>query len=419
MLSLILLSSLMPAWANLDAEFIDPADKKPIVLHKWSSADDDDDGPATTPKTLFFHSAGGEAKPGGPWLGIQFGPVSKPLAAQLRIDAGSGQMVTNVVEGSPADTAGLQQYDVIVNLDGTAASSSIEEFMSIVRAFKPGESHNLTVVRNGQRINLSLVVGARPDEIGPSKYKSDDEELSQGNVFGRSGMLQKDDKGNWVFKGFNMPDLPDFWKAIPAPSDHDFLFNVPLPGGKGKKIQMYMKAGEGKTTRVEKAEDGKITVITTTTENGKESTTTKTYNSEADLEAADPDAAKMLKEGPQMRFNFSGDGKMHFNTIEGDLKTRIEEAMKNAEGALKGSEDLLKQLDSMKLDGAGRVMIGRKAKTSFEVTPDGKVKVTTRKGDDEITTVYDNADALRQANPEQFRKFERLQDSGASKKSKN
>jgi len=39
---------------------------------------------------------------GGPWLGIQFGPVPKPLAAHLGIDPGEGQMVLNVVEGSPS-----------------------------------------------------------------------------------------------------------------------------------------------------------------------------------------------------------------------------------------------------------------------------------------------------------------------------
>src|SRR5262245_18759855 len=134
MVSLIVLSSLMPAWANFQSGLIDPADKKPLVLHRWNVASDDDE-PADGGNTFFFQSAGSDAKPGGPWLGIQFGPVSKPLAAQLRIDAGSGQMVTNVVEGSPADTAGLQQYDIIVNLDGSAASSSMDDFMNIVRGY--------------------------------------------------------------------------------------------------------------------------------------------------------------------------------------------------------------------------------------------------------------------------------------------
>lgn len=401
--------SLASFWPGLGPATLDPAvaPGENMILQKAAAADDGDDG---KPDTIVFHGASQAAKPGGPWLGIQFGPVSRPLAAQLRLDADTGQMVMNVVENSPADQAGLQQYDIIVDVDGQKTSSKINDFMSVVREFKPGEAHTLSLLRAGQRIGATLTVGARPEEIGPSKYKYDDEELSQGRVLGRGGMLQKDDRGNWAFKGFNMPDLPDFWKAIPAPNDLDFQFNIPLPGGHGNKIQMYMKRDEGKTLRVEKADDGKITVITTVKENGKESTTTKTYANQQELEASDPDASKMLSEAPPMRFEFLGDGKMHMGPFDADMRLRIEEAMKNADGVLKNSDEVLKQLDTWKADGKGRVLMTRKARTSFEVTPDGKVKVTTRSGDDEITSVYDNADALKAANPDAYRKFERLQE---------
>jgi hypothetical protein len=402
------------AWWDLNAPgLIDPAESGDgtIVLRRLSSPNDPDEADAGPPTRVFFSSTGGP-KPGGPWLGIQFGPVPKALAAQLKLDSTAGQMVMNVVEGSPADQAGLQQYDVITEIDGKTASTKIQDFMSVVQGFSPGESHSFSLVRGGDRIQSTVVIGARPEEIGPSKYKYDDEELAQAHVLGRGGMLQKDDKGNWTFKGFNMADLPDFWKAIPAPGDIDFQFNATAPfGPHSGKIQTYLKREEGKTVRIEKAGDGKITVITTINDNGKESTTTKTYDSDAELEADDPDAAKMLAEGPRMRFQFLGDGKMHIAPFDADIRLRIEDAMKNADEAIKKSGVWLDggTGQSHSLDGKAFKFIGRQPRTSFEVTPDGKVKVTTRKGDEELTTVYDNADALKAANPELYGKFERLQ----------
>lgn len=400
MIPTLILGSMAPLWTNL----IDPATPPPkdrvFVVGKVDMSDDD--ASASAPKTLLFKQ-GANIEPGGPWLGIQFGPVSKATAAQLHLD--SGQMIINVHENSPADQAGLQQYDILTAIDGQKVSSSIDEFLNVIRAYRPGDVHSLSVVRGGQTLQITLTVGTRPEDIGAPKFKSDDEDFSQGQVFNRGGMLQKDDKGNWVFKGFNMPDMPDVFKAIPAPGDHDFLFNLPVPGP-GNQMHMFMKKDSGKTIRVEKADDGKVTVSTTVNENGKETTTTKTYASEDEMKAADPDAAKIMAEGPQGWFKFfNGDPSMHMSPLDPDMKARIEEAMKNAHN--------MGTFGFSTGGGPGNVQFfSRKARTSFEVTPDGKVKVTTRKGDDEVVNVYDNADALRQANPDQYKRFERLQESG-------
>ena len=405
----LIIGSMAPLWTHI--ALIDPAAPPPkdraYIVGKVDVSDDDDAG-TSAPKTLLFKH-GPNIEPGGPWLGIQFGPVSKATSTQLHLD--TGQMVINVHENSPADQAGLQQYDVITAIDGQKVSSNIDEFLNVVRGYKPGEVHTLNIVRGGQTMQITLTVGTRPEDVGAPKYKSDDEDLSQGQVFNRGGMLQKDDKGNWVFKGFNMPDMPDVWKALPPPGDHDFFFNVPVaPGGPNSKFQMFMKKDSGKTIRVEKADDGKITVMTTVSENGKETTTTKTYAGEDEMKASDPDAAKMLGEGPPMRFKFFHGDPMHAAPLDDDMRAKIEEAMKNAQDALKNGQGGFGFAFG---DPAGHAQVfSRKARTSFEVTPDGKVKVTTRKGEDEITNVYDKAEALRQANPDQYKKFERLQGEG-------
>src|ERR1043166_1642900 len=186
-LASLMIGSMAPLWTNIS--MIDPAtppSNQVFVVRKVDSAGDD--GASSGPKTLLFKH-GPNIEPGGPWLGIQFGPVSKATSAQLHL--GSGQLVINIHENSPADQAGLQQYDVITAIDGQNVSSNIDEFLGVVRAFKPGEVHNLGVVRGGQPLQITLTVGTRPEDVGAPKFRSDDEDFSQGQVFNRGGMLQK------------------------------------------------------------------------------------------------------------------------------------------------------------------------------------------------------------------------------------
>ncbi len=412
MVQALMMWSMSPVVANVGVGMIDPPAQGAKAHVMWVDSQsgnvDVEDGGHT------LHFVAGQpmqaAQPGGPWLGIAFGPVAKPLASQLRLDAGTGQVVTNVVEGSPADTAGLQQFDIITAIDGQNVSSKIGDFMSIIQAYKPGEAHSLTLLRGGQRMTATITIGARPEQIGASKYKNDDEEIFGDRIFNRGGMLQKDDKGNWVFKNFNQADLPDVWKFIPDAKE----FNVKVPfGGVGSNMQIMMHKDDDHMTRIEKGDDGKITVTTTTKENGKESTSTKTYNTEEEFKAAEPELSKTMCFNPDGAFQFFGDADMHIQGLDDEVKLKIHEAMKNAHGAMGKANVFMKKLDGVPgLPGEPATFaFGRKAKTSFETTSDGKIRVTTRSSGEELVTVYDNADALRTAQPELHKKYLRLQDS--------
>jgi serine protease Do len=131
------------------------------------------DDPVGEDMDAFVSSArsAGAIQPGGPWLGIQFGPVPKPLAAHLGLEPGTGQMVLNIVEGSPADIAGMQQYDVITQIDSRPVVGEVESFIDILRTFAPGETRMLNVVRGSKPIQANLVIGARPEDAEITKYK--------------------------------------------------------------------------------------------------------------------------------------------------------------------------------------------------------------------------------------------------------
>ncbi len=77
--------------------------------------------------------------------------------------AENGVLVGEVVPGSPADAAGLQQGDVITSINGSAVTAdSIREVLS---AFNEGDAIDLAVTRGDETLDLSATLAARPDVI--------------------------------------------------------------------------------------------------------------------------------------------------------------------------------------------------------------------------------------------------------------
>jgi S1-C subfamily serine protease len=72
-----------------------------------------------------------------------------------------GALVGDVQAGSAAATAGLQTGDVITNFDNFDIYNPDELLQRLV-LHKPGDQVALTVVRNGQMMNLNLTVGEAP-----------------------------------------------------------------------------------------------------------------------------------------------------------------------------------------------------------------------------------------------------------------
>jgi putative serine protease PepD len=84
------------------------------------------------------------------------------LGVQSEDASNGGAQVAAITAGSPADSAGLQQGDVIKSIDGKAVSSA-SALSSIVDEHKPGDTVQLKVVRNGSEKTLDVKLGQRPN----------------------------------------------------------------------------------------------------------------------------------------------------------------------------------------------------------------------------------------------------------------
>jgi len=95
------------------------------------------------------------------WLGVLIQDLDPELAASLGIQAAHGVVVAEVTAKSPAATAGLQNGDVIVRLDGTEVTT-VSAFRYRVSTLNPGSVAKLLVRRNGAELEVPVTVGELP-----------------------------------------------------------------------------------------------------------------------------------------------------------------------------------------------------------------------------------------------------------------
>jgi S1-C subfamily serine protease len=107
----------------------------------------------------------GEIKTEAAFLGVSSRSVTEVLPDvldQFGVTAGSGAFIDEVVPGSGADDANLQEGDVIVEIDGEAVDTS-DEVRAAVRSHEPGDRIEITIERNGERQVVRATLGSTTD----------------------------------------------------------------------------------------------------------------------------------------------------------------------------------------------------------------------------------------------------------------
>jgi serine protease Do len=96
------------------------------------------------------------------WLGVAVGPRPLPPRVAGRLGRGSAVEVIEVVEGSPADLAGLRPEDLLVELDGVRLAGA-DDLQRMMTAERIGTAVKATVVREGELRAITLTPGELPE----------------------------------------------------------------------------------------------------------------------------------------------------------------------------------------------------------------------------------------------------------------
>jgi serine protease Do len=103
-------------------------------------------------------TAQGGARQG--FIGVSSTAVNLPARQRAGRMQEYGLLVTGLVEGSPADTAGLLVGDIIVGFEGTAVQEP-EQLVMRMRGERVGKPASLTILRGGTVHELPVTVGER------------------------------------------------------------------------------------------------------------------------------------------------------------------------------------------------------------------------------------------------------------------
>ena len=98
-----------------------------------------------------------------PFLGVQMVELSPAIAAQRNIDLDEGVLLVEVVPGSPAAQAGLEQNDVITGIEGDEVETP-SDVSRVINSKKPGDRVELTINRGGDTRTVTATLIERPEE---------------------------------------------------------------------------------------------------------------------------------------------------------------------------------------------------------------------------------------------------------------
>ncbi len=106
---------------------------------------------------------GAEASSTTYWLGLSCHPIDDTLRAQLGLEAGSGLVIRQVADNSPAITAGLQVHDIITQVTVGETTQKPANITQLTALVQQAETKPMTflVLRGGKPLNVVVTPAFR------------------------------------------------------------------------------------------------------------------------------------------------------------------------------------------------------------------------------------------------------------------
>ncbi len=98
------------------------------------------------------------------WLGVSIQSITPDLAKQFNLKGDKGVLIGDVTDDSPAEKAGLQRGDVIIEYDGKEVSDP-RTLRNMVANTPPNKDVTIRVSRDGKPLSLKVTIGELPVEM--------------------------------------------------------------------------------------------------------------------------------------------------------------------------------------------------------------------------------------------------------------
>jgi serine protease Do len=105
----------------------------------------------TSVYTMSGHQKGG-------WLGVAIQDISSKMAKKKGLKNQEGAYVSDVVDDSPADSAGIKEGDIVVEFNSKKIDDA-DDLLRAVQKTKPGTKTSIVILRDNDRKSFDIAVG--------------------------------------------------------------------------------------------------------------------------------------------------------------------------------------------------------------------------------------------------------------------
>ncbi len=95
------------------------------------------------------------------WLGVEPTPVTAEIAKALALARVEGVIIRGMQPGGPAERAGMLVRDVVLEIAGKS-TRNVPQLLARIAELPPGSSAKVRVVREGQVVEVDVMIGKRP-----------------------------------------------------------------------------------------------------------------------------------------------------------------------------------------------------------------------------------------------------------------
>src|SRR5574341_150226 len=146
------------------------------------------------------------------WLGVTIQEVSPELAKQFGLKNARGALVSDILEGSPADKAGITRGDVIIEVDRKPVENAVQ-LRNLVAGLAVGAKVNVKVIRDKKEKAFDVAIGEQPKDLT------------------RGGAPSQEDAGSGALAGLSVHDVtPEFAQRFGLPDEEGVVVTRVEPG---------------------------------------------------------------------------------------------------------------------------------------------------------------------------------------------
>jgi len=95
------------------------------------------------------------------WLGIEPQDLTAEIAQALALENGGGVLIRALVKNGPADRAGVQARDIVIEIDGRPTPDT-PVLLARIAELTPGATTRVKVWRERKYLDVEVAVGKRP-----------------------------------------------------------------------------------------------------------------------------------------------------------------------------------------------------------------------------------------------------------------